>query len=53
MDKLHIHVWFSPMVISKLTPEENRKATESLMFLTEKRDKPIKWQIIYNGKPTR
>ena len=53
MDQLHRHTWFSTTDIYKLKPEEKRKSTELLMFLTEKRDNPIKWQIIYNGKPTR
>ena len=25
----------------------------ALMFLTEKRDKSVKGQMVYNGKPTR
>ena len=43
------------MLISEkdLTPSERKKAMKALMFLTEKRDKSIKGQMVYNGKPTR
>ena len=53
LDQLHRRTCFSPIDISKLTPEEKRKAQEALMFLTEKRDKSIKGRLVYNGKPTR
>ena len=36
-----------------MTPDEERKAQEALLFLTEKRDKTIKGRMVYNGKPTR
>jgi hypothetical protein len=32
---------------------EKKKAMESLLFLTEKRDGRIKGRMVYNGKPTR
>ena len=53
LDQLHHRVCFSPRDVSKLTPQEKKKAMEALLFLTEKRDKTIKGRMVYNGKPTR
>jgi hypothetical protein len=53
MDQLHQRKCFSPLDVSKLTPDERAKAQEALMFLTEKRDGTIKGRTVYNGKPTR
>jgi hypothetical protein len=52
VDQLHKRNCFSPMDLSTLTPGEKRKAMEALLFLTEKHDKTIKGQLVYNGKPT-
>jgi hypothetical protein len=43
---------FNPIDVSTLTPSK-KKAMESLLFLTEKRDGRIKGRLVYNGKPTR
>jgi hypothetical protein len=53
MAQLHDRQCFYPIDIAELTPTEKRKAQESLMFLTEKRDKTVKARTVYNGKPTR
>ena len=53
LDQLHRRNCFSPLDVSKMTPQEKRKAMDALMFLTEKRDKSVKGRMVYNGKPTR
>ncbi|MGC9293621.1 MAG: hypothetical protein ACP5EP_13150, partial [Acidobacteriaceae bacterium] len=53
LEQLHKRNCFTPMDVTKLSPEEKRKTMEALMFLTEKRDKSIKGRMVYNGKPTR
>ncbi|MGC8561492.1 MAG: hypothetical protein ACP5O1_12560 [Phycisphaerae bacterium] len=53
LEQLHKRNRFTPMNVTKLSPEEKRKTMEALMFLTEKRDKSIKGRMVYNGKPTR
>jgi hypothetical protein len=53
MAQLHDRQCFYPIDIAELTPTEKRKAQESLMFLTEKRDKTVQARTVYNGKPTR
>ena len=53
LDQLHRRNCFSPLDVSKMTPQEKRKAMEALMFLTEKRDNTVKGRMVYNGKPTR
>jgi hypothetical protein len=53
LEQLHQRHCFAPIAVSELTPIERRKAMESLMFLTEKRDKRVKGRMVYNGKPTR
>jgi hypothetical protein len=52
MDQLHRRS-FTPASIKKMTPVEQRKAQQALMFLREKRDGTIKGRMVYNGKPTR
>ena len=39
--------------VKDTTLTERRKAIGALMFLTEKRDKSVKGQMVYNRKPTR
>ncbi|MGC9294940.1 MAG: hypothetical protein ACP5E8_06680, partial [Thermoplasmata archaeon] len=53
LEQLHKRNCFTPMDVTKLSPEEKRKTMEALMFLTEKRDKSIKERMVYNDKPTR
>ncbi|MGC8466570.1 MAG: hypothetical protein ACP5O0_11715, partial [Acidimicrobiales bacterium] len=53
LEQLHKRNCFTPMDVTKLSPEEKRKTMEALMFLTEKRDKSIKGRMVSNGKPTR
>ena len=53
LDQLHQRNCFTPLDVSQLSASEKCKAMESLMFLTEKRDKSIKGRMVYNGKPTR
>jgi hypothetical protein len=52
-EQLHKRKCFNPIDVSKLTPSEKKKAMQSLLFLTEKRDGRIKGRLVYNGKPTR
>ena len=51
--QLHKRTCFTPLPVKELTDEEQRKAVEALLFLTEKLEKSIKGQMVYNGKPTR
>ncbi len=53
LDQLHRRTCYTPIDVSKMTPEEKRKAVEALMLLTEKRDGSIKGRLVYNGKKTR
>jgi hypothetical protein len=53
LDQLHQRNCFNPIDVSKLTQSEKKKAMESLLFLTEKRDGRIKGRLVYNGRPTR
>lgn len=53
MDQLYQRNCFEPILVSKMSPSERRKAQEAFMFLTEKRDGSIKGRMVYNGKPTR
>ncbi len=36
-----------------MTPIEQKRAQQALMFISEKRDKTTKGRMVYNGKPTR
>ena len=49
MKQLHDCICFKPININSLTPEERKKALESLIFLTEKHDRRIKGQTCANG----
>ena len=42
LHQIHNRIVFKPININSLTPDERKKAMESLMFLTEKRDGRIK-----------
>ena len=53
LEQLHKQKCFSPIDVSKLTPEEKRKTVEALMFLCKKKDETVKGRMVYNGKPTR
>ena len=49
MKQLHDRVVFEPIAVSDLTREEHKKAMESLIFITEKRDGTIKARMCANG----
>ena len=53
LGQLHKRVVFDPVSVKDMTTSERRKAQESFMFLTEKRDKSVKARLVFNGKPTR
>ena len=53
LDQLHSRYCFRPRDVSTMTAEEQTKALQALMFLTEKRDKSIKGRMVANGKPSR
>ena len=49
MKQLHNRIVFKPILIEELTSIEKRKAMESLIFLTEKKDGRIKARTCANG----
>ena len=51
--QLNDRVCFEPISVNSMSPNEKKKAQETLMFLTEKRDGTVKSRMVYNGKPTR
>ena len=51
--QIHNHIVFKPMDLNSLTPDERKKAMESLMLLTEKRNGNAKGRTCVNGKPQR
>ena len=53
MQQLHDRVVFKPVRVESLTPLERQRAMESLIFLTEKRDKRIKARMCANGSTQR
>jgi hypothetical protein len=53
LDQLYKRNCFKPVDAYTMTKMEKRKAMESLLFLTEKRDGRIKGRMVCNGKPTR
>ena len=53
MSQLHKRVVFQPVRVESLTPQERRRAMESLMFLVEKRDKTVKARTCANGSTQR
>jgi wyosine [tRNA(Phe)-imidazoG37] synthetase (radical SAM superfamily) len=48
MKQLHNHVVFIPLLVEELTQIEKRRAMESLIFLTEKKDGRIKARTCAN-----
>ena len=52
LDQLHKRMYFTPVDINDLTTSEKKKAMEAMMLLTEKKDKTVKGQMVYNGKPS-
>ncbi len=53
MKQLHDRVVFEPIHIAKMTMLERKRAMESLLFLTEKRDGTIKARTCANGSTQR
>jgi hypothetical protein len=53
MKQIHDRVVFEPISIEKMTMLERRRAMESLIFLTEKRDETIKARVCANGSTQR
>ena len=51
--QLHDRVVFKPIRVEDLTPLEKQRAMESLIFLTEKRDKRVKARMCANGSTQR
>jgi hypothetical protein len=51
MKQLHERKCFTPLKIKSLTPTERKRALESLIFLTEKKDGTIKARHCANGSP--
>jgi hypothetical protein len=52
INQLHQRNCFTSIDVASMTPEERGKSIDALMFLTEKCNKSIKGQMVYNGKPT-
>ena len=53
MKQLHDRKVFKPIMSSELTSQERRRAMESLIFLTEKRDGRVKARTCANGSTQR
>jgi hypothetical protein len=53
MNQLHRQNCFPPILVAEMSLKEQRKAQQALMFISDKRDKTVKGQMMYNGKPTR
>ena len=53
LHQMHDRMVFEPADVNSLTTEERKKAMESLMFLTEKRDGSIKGRTCANGSTQR
>ena len=53
MEQLHDRACWNPIHVSNLTPEERKRALESLIFLVEKRDGRIKSRHCANGSTQR
>jgi hypothetical protein len=53
MKQLHDRVVFEPILIAEMTQLERKRAMESLIFLTEKRDGTIKARTCANGSTQR
>ena len=46
-------IFFTPIDVEELTPQEELRSMEALIFLNEKQDKSIMGRLVYNRKPTR
>jgi hypothetical protein len=53
MKQIHDRVVFKPISIEKITILKRKRAVESLIFLTEKRDETIKARVCANGSTQR
>jgi hypothetical protein len=53
LKQIHDRVIFEPISIEKMTILERKRAMESLIFLTEKRDETIKIRVRANGSTQR
>ena len=53
MEQLHQRDCWKPRKVEDLTPEQKKKALDSLLFLTEKRDGRIKGRHCANGSKQR
>jgi hypothetical protein len=53
LKQLHDRVVFEPIHVDSLDPKEKKRAMESLLFLTEKRDGRIKGRACANGSIQR
>jgi hypothetical protein len=53
MQQVHDCVVFIPLLVEELTPIERKRAMESLIFLTEKKDGTIKAKTCANGRTQR
>lgn len=52
INQLHQRNYFTPIDVASMTPEEQCKSMDVLMFLAEKRNKSITGRMVHNGKPT-
>jgi hypothetical protein len=53
MKQIHDRVVFEPISIEEMTILERKRAIESLIFLTEKRDETVKARVCANGSTQR
>jgi hypothetical protein len=53
MKQIHDRVVFEPTSIEEMTMLERKRAMESLIFLTEKRDETVKARVCANGSTQR
>jgi hypothetical protein len=53
MKQIHDRVVFEPISIEETTKLENKRAMESLIFLTEKRNETAKARVCANGSTQR
>jgi hypothetical protein len=53
MKQIHDRVVFEPISIEEMTKLERKRAMESLVFLTEKRDETVKVRVCANGSSQR
>jgi len=51
--QLHGRKCFVPVRVSEMTSTERKKAMQSLMYVTEKRDGRMKGRMVYDGSKTR